>query len=61
MDRLEVVVDAAGGKVEVKNNGRGIPVEIHGKEGCWVPTLIFGHLLTASGNVFSVVNGDSRG
>lgn len=30
------------------NNGKGIPVVIHKEENMYVPTLIFGHLLTSS-------------
>ena len=30
------------------NNGRGIPVEMHKKEQMYVPSMIFGHLLTSS-------------
>ena len=33
---------------QVWNNGHGIPVEIHAEEKCYVPELIFGHLLTSS-------------
>jgi len=47
-DRLDVDVDLARGTVSVKNGGRGVPVEMHATEGCWVPELIFGHLLTSS-------------
>jgi hypothetical protein len=32
----------------VWNNGSGVPVEMHKKEGVYVPELIFGHLLTSS-------------
>jgi hypothetical protein len=36
------------GRIKVWNNGSGIPVEMHKKEGVYVPELIFGHLLTSS-------------
>lgn len=36
------------GRIQVWNNGNGIPVEMHKKEGVYVPELIFGHLLTSS-------------
>ena len=36
------------GKIKVWNNGAGVPVEMHKKEGVYVPELIFGHLLTSS-------------
>ena len=48
MDTLKVDIDAEKGEISIFNNGRGIPVEIHSKEGIWVPELIFGHLLTSS-------------
>ncbi|KAK5699278.1 DNA topoisomerase 2 [Elasticomyces elasticus] len=48
MTELRVWVDREGGVIAVKNNGRGIPVEMHGKEGIWIPEMIFGHLLTSS-------------
>ena len=34
--------------ISVENNGKGIPVAVHAKEGVYVPELIFGHLLTSS-------------
>ena len=34
--------------ISVWNNGRGIPVEMHKKEQMYVPSMIFGHLLTSS-------------
>ena len=34
--------------VKVWNNGKGIPVVEHKVEKVYVPTLIFGHLLTSS-------------
>jgi len=34
--------------IKIWNNGKGIPVEWHAKESMYVPTLIFGHLLTSS-------------
>ncbi|KAL7490115.1 hypothetical protein ACHAW6_015834, partial [Cyclotella cf. meneghiniana] len=48
MDRLEVNIDAEAGTICVVNNGKGIPVVVHKEHGCFVPTLIFGHLLTGS-------------
>jgi len=35
-------------KVSVRNDGDGIPVEMHADTGLWAPELIFGHLLTSS-------------
>ncbi|KAF2170027.1 hypothetical protein M409DRAFT_51799 [Zasmidium cellare ATCC 36951] len=48
MNELRVWVDAEKGIIAVQNNGKGIPVEIHGKEGIYIPEMIFGHLLTSS-------------
>jgi DNA topoisomerase-2 len=48
MDRLEIAIDASTNTISVLNNGRGIPVVMHKEHGCYVPTLIFGHLLTGS-------------
>ena len=35
-------------KISVSNDGDGIPIEIHKIENCYVPEMIFGHLLTGS-------------
>jgi len=48
MDTIKIEIDKENGMISVFNNGKGIPVEIHKKEGCYVPELIFGHLLTSS-------------
>jgi DNA topoisomerase II len=48
MDRLDIVVDPVGNRISVKNNGQGIPIVRHKEHGVYVPTLIFGHLLTGS-------------
>jgi DNA topoisomerase-2 len=48
MNELRVEVSREDGMISVKNNGRGIPVEMHDKEGIWIPEMIFGHLLTSS-------------
>ena len=34
--------------ISIWNNGKGIPIEIHKEQNVYVPTLIFGHLLTSS-------------
>lgn len=54
MRRLDVVVDA-GSKangfspwISVRNDGRGIPVQLHATENVYVPELVLGHLLTGS-------------
>ncbi|KAI8600606.1 DNA topoisomerase, partial [Dissophora ornata] len=48
MDTIKVDIDKENGQISVYNNGKGIPVEMHKKEGCYVPELIFGNLLTSS-------------
>ena len=48
MDTIKVTVDREKGVISVWNNGRGIPIEIHEKEGIYIPEMIFGHLLTGS-------------
>ena len=48
MDRLDVTIDGPSNTISVKNNGKGIPVVLHKEHKCYVPELIFGHLLTGS-------------
>jgi DNA topoisomerase-2 len=48
MDKIDVVVDPESNSVSVKNNGKGIPIVMHKEHNVYVPTLIFGHLLTGS-------------
>jgi len=48
MTFLKATVDRATGEISVENNGKGIPIEMHEKEKCYIPELIFGHLLTGS-------------
>jgi len=48
MKKIEVKIDPEENIIEVKNDGRGIPVEMHEKEGIYIPELIFGNLLTSS-------------
>ncbi|KAJ7585672.1 DNA topoisomerase II [Mycena floridula] len=48
MDMLKVNIDIEENTISVYNNGRGIPIEIHSKENCYIPELIFGHLLSGS-------------
>ena len=49
MDRLDIdVFPDRGGDISVTNNGRTVPVVRHKEHNCYVPTLIFGHLLTGS-------------
>lgn len=48
MDKLDVSIDAQNNVISVRNNGKGIPIVMHKEHKVWVPTLIFGHLLTGS-------------
>lgn len=48
MTYIKVDIDQKKGTISVKNNGKGIPVEIHKEEKVYVPDLIFGFLLTGS-------------
>jgi DNA topoisomerase-2 len=48
MDTLKVTFDTEENTISVYNNGKGIPIEMHATEGCYIPELIFGHLLTSS-------------
>eukprot|EP01083_Nonionella_stella_P065291 170945_1 len=48
MSEIAVEIDIPKNRVSVYNNGQGIPVVVHQKHKCYVPELIFGHLLTGS-------------
>lgn len=48
MKRIDVAINPEENFIEVKNDGKGIPIEIHEKENIYIPELIFGHLLTSS-------------
>ena len=48
MKRIDVNIHAEENTIEVKNDGKGIPIEIHNKENIYIPEMIFGHLLTSS-------------
>lgn len=48
MDCIKVEINAEENIVSVWNNGKGIPVVMHKDEKMYVPTMIFGHLLTSS-------------
>lgn len=48
MDRLDVTIDADANRITVRNNGKGVPVQKHKGQGVYVPTMIFGQLLTGS-------------
>ncbi|XP_060519505.1 DNA topoisomerase 2 isoform X2 [Cylas formicarius] len=48
MDCIKVEIRQAENEISVWNNGQGIPVVMHKDEKMFVPTMIFGHLLTSS-------------
>ncbi|KAK3758650.1 hypothetical protein RRG08_013319 [Elysia crispata] len=48
MDCLKIEIDPEQNKIKIWNNGKGIPVVEHKTENMYVPTMIFGHLLTSS-------------
>ncbi|KAG5882166.1 hypothetical protein JTB14_002890 [Gonioctena quinquepunctata] len=48
MDCIKIDINAEDNVISVWNNGQGIPVEMHKEEKMYVPTMIFGHLLTSS-------------
>ena len=39
---IRVSIDATGGRITVRNDGSGIPVERHREHGVYVPELVFG-------------------
>merc|ERR1719421_2421789 len=47
MDQIDVTIDRKEGSISVMNNGKGVPVQVHKEHHCYVPELIFGHLLTS--------------
>ncbi|KAJ4360663.1 DNA topoisomerase 2 [Didymosphaeria variabile] len=48
MSEIRVTLDRESGEISVRNDGKGIPIEIHKEHGIYVPEMIFGHLLTSS-------------
>lgn len=48
MSTIRVDISGEDGVIRIYNDGRGIPVHIHKKEGLYIPELLFGHLLTGS-------------
>jgi len=47
-DTIKINYNKEEGYISVWNNGQGIPVEMNEKEKLYIPTMIFGHLLTSS-------------
>lgn len=48
MNTIKIDISKEENKISVYNNGAGIHVAIHKKEKMYIPTMIFGHLLTSS-------------
>ncbi|XP_025107253.1 DNA topoisomerase 2-alpha-like isoform X3 [Pomacea canaliculata] len=48
MNSIKIDIDPENNKIKIWNNGKGIPVVEHKTEKMYVPTMIFGHLLTSS-------------
>ncbi|KAI1333073.1 DNA topoisomerase [Xylariaceae sp. FL0255] len=48
MTSMKIIINREEGFISVENNGKGIPVEMHEKEKCYIPELVFGHLLAGS-------------
>jgi DNA topoisomerase II len=48
MNMLDISVNADTNTITVRNNGAGIPVTLHKEHNVYIPTMIFGQLLTGS-------------
>jgi DNA topoisomerase-2 len=48
MSEIRVTVNRESGEVSIRNDGKGIPIEIHDEHKIYVPEMIFGNLLTSS-------------
>ncbi len=48
MNVIKININKEQNMIKIYNNGKGIPVVEHKDEKVYVPTLIFGHLLTSS-------------
>ena len=48
MDTIKIEIKPEDNLISVWNNGEGVPVQMHSVEKMYVPTMIFGHLLTGS-------------
>ena len=48
MNLIAVEINKEKGFISVRNNGKGIPIQVHKEHKVWLPELIFGHLLTSS-------------
>ncbi|XP_058818092.1 DNA topoisomerase 2 [Topomyia yanbarensis] len=48
MSSIKIDINQETNTISIWNNGQGIPVVMHKEEKMYVPTMIFGHLLTSS-------------
>lgn len=48
MSCIKIEINQETNTISIFNNGKGIPVAMHQDENMYVPTMIFGHLLTSS-------------
>lgn len=48
MSTIRIDINQEENRIDILNNGQGIPVVMHQEEKMYVPTMIFGHLLTSS-------------
>lgn len=48
MSAIKIDINQETNTISIWNNGQGIPVVMHKEEKMFVPTMIFGHLLTSS-------------
>ncbi|KAL7740436.1 hypothetical protein ACLKA6_013229 [Drosophila palustris] len=48
MNTIKIDIDPEKNIISIWNNGQGIPVTMHKEQKMYVPTMIFGHLLTSS-------------
>merc|ERR1719276_319060 len=47
MDAISVEIDAKQKRIKIRNNGKGLPIQLHKVHKVFVPELVFGHLLTS--------------
>lgn len=45
---IKVNINKSKNEISVENDGKGIPIHIHGEHKIYIPEMIFGHLLTSS-------------
>ena len=48
MDTIKIDINQEEGCISIINNGKGISIVMHKEHNLYVPTMIFGHLLTGS-------------